>query len=532
MSLQTPPPSVNVQSTSARRPAKLSDRVKQRSRLTWDVRLELDGHWAHWKGPRGLNMRALLLATGGPRFARYALAQDPNERRDAKELARHVTMPAGLIKRTWALLAGSGIKISFEKSTMPTFTSIAQDEPEMEDASHSGYMRVYPDLLTCLEIKIRGQIAVYEQDRVPVLAYVLNHLETGRVLVTTANWQRANQLADALKGLLVRPVTHLPREIWNLQGGVLICPAMTSDGLNSELFSTVIAVDVEAARSKLVLERWRFDMCRFYAILQADAQLDEEDQLRIEVTFGPEIYRIDHPAPIASVLLLEPCSYGPQRDQDDLERLRSHVWHNPARNRKIADLARALRNLDLQALRRAGLVLEEDHRLRQPPAVDILVGLPEHGRALKKLLPEWDLLTGYCPDSTGTEYLEVSRPAAAIISSVRAQYEGIGADVLIRADAAGPGRYQFMPDTGNSQHEPLIVDVQDDFDRQAKLDSQRRVRSYLDRNWIILNPPQSADVGYTAPETQSGTHDPSRRYATSAYSPESGSRCEKGGAYY
>jgi hypothetical protein len=182
-----------------------------------------------------------------------------------------------------------------------------------------------------------------------------------------------------------------------------------------------------------------------------------------------------------------------------LERKRRVLWHNEPRNRALAAAARAVQEGEVKALRPLGVRLRRADlpRGRVGRQVVVLVESTEHGHALLGLLPGWEMcdavpvecVPGWEPDDHGMD----PEPAGRVVTLVFAALHGIEAGVLLRA-TGGRGKLWldgFPPEKGVTAGVPLVIDVNDDCDAQARMDTEVRVRDYREQRWAVAEPAAS-----------------------------------------
>lgn len=123
----------------------------------------------------------------------------------------------------------------------------------------------------------------------------------------------------------------------------------------------------------------------------------------------------------------------------------------------------------------------------------ILVESKEHGHALLGMLPGWEMLDavpvnyseGYAPDDDDED---AKSRAGWIVTQVYAALHGMEAGVRVRA-TGGWGKLRlrdFPPEGDITAGVPLVIDVADDFDEQARKDTELRVRDYREQGWTVV----------------------------------------------
>jgi hypothetical protein len=226
---------------------------------------------------------------------------------------------------------------------------------------------------------------------------------------------------------------------------------------------------------------------RVYSIRRVGAALGELSQLTLEAMGGPAIYRADpEPAPV-TVMVVESGCFPNAKVGVGLERKRVAFWRHSHRNELIARMAQVVATQDMKALWAMGLFLT----FERPPVADlstwrvtVLVEGPEHGRALRKLLPGWPLLAqlpGALPKRAAG-----SPGTGTITTMMHADKHGVGGTVLIRADGGGPMAIRGFPPTRDQvTGTRFLIDICDDFDNQTIRDGQARQQAYRRLGWTV-----------------------------------------------
>jgi hypothetical protein len=173
--------------------------------------------------------------------------------------------------------------------------------------------------------------------------------------------------------------------------------------------------------------------------------------------------------------------------RDALERKRTEYWRNAPRNGLIASVARGVLSANWRRLRAHGLpeavVREAGHGDRR---VAMLVESPEHGRELKRLLPDWTLC-----DATTHASCDVHDGGPRIVTLVYAAKHGVSADVVIRATGTPfPLTVKNFPgarDEGDDRA-VLLVDFFDVGSVRRENESRARFHDYTERGYHLVAP--------------------------------------------
>jgi hypothetical protein len=241
-----------------------------------------------------------------------------------------------------------------------------------------------------------------------------------------------------------------------------------------------------------------------YGFVDPAEERSPRDRIGLEGVFGPIRYQMPElkgtPAQVRVMFVNMPLLPDRSRDRG-LERKRSAVWHNDARNKVVTDVADALARGDHEMLWRQGIFLGEadanGSAAARKRSVALLVESPEHGRECLRRLPGWILKTWNGNRENGTP-LEQNpraptrpRPIGLILTMASAQFDPDALceiEVLVRADAGSGGLNLrgFPPRavTGRPD-EILVVDFDDDGDARAQTSTAHRVRDYRARGWDV-----------------------------------------------
>ncbi len=236
------------------------------------------------------------------------------------------------------------------------------------------------------------------------------------------------------------------------------------------------------------------DMTRLAAPSSIDAMM---------ATFGPHILRLHSegktrrdmhvawvptPPPAVNLKVTDP-GFG----------LRCY-WHHERRNRRIKQLAIALRSSMPLNRRTYGDVA---HMFRESgyraPSVTILVDRPLHAEELSRMLPDWPVITSdETLDGLGSAFCELVRQSRQrwlegshqiVVASAARQFRGDISDVVIWAgggNAAAPLPRNWLG-TGDTSCKPLLlIDFQDCHNEVAEQLSRQRQSEYLQEDMFSI----------------------------------------------
>jgi hypothetical protein len=341
----------------------------------------------------------------------------------------------------------------------------------------------------------RGRIAIRSLGAMAdVITGIIHLFPVEKALVVVKNRDAARRLATKLQMQVQVPVTSNSDLVHRSGPQLHVDNAHSMIGRNVYDWGIVIIADVESARAKTVIDQVRcMDQSCVFAIVPVDCKLDAEDQLRLQMLCGPEIYRQPDDASALTtveIVWLAATAYPAALPQDPLRRKLLYFWKNNRRDQQIADAAIAVRTQDFVRLRQHGLhethVIRATMQRQQPPTVCVLVESPQHGRTLGKLLPGWALIRS---QEAGQE--DTGLPLMldqAIVTIPSAYKQGLAFDVVIRAAGTEQSwKPAYGPHAGINGAHMLIIDIQDDVDERAQLDCERRLLDYLQRGWHVCH---------------------------------------------
>jgi hypothetical protein len=259
------------------------------------------------------------------------------------------------------------------------------------------------------------------------------------------------------------------------------------------------AVEVLSSFGRQVLDAT--ESARLLGLLPDDRRLAPRDADHIRCFFGFDEVQIPlhghHLLPVDVVFERITGGQPLRSDLDTIELRRTAIWNNNSIwNRRIARLARSLRDDDRQGLQQFPQAFQAAGG-RDTRRVAVLVGNVEHGLQLARKLPGWPLVAGAEVNMRG-----LSRSDRDLLGSITStsdnhdhgifthavagQIDPHQIDVLIRADA-GTGlppldeRTLMVPNGIN--HRLLLLDFDDRRHRDLGRWTRRRRRAYRERGW-------------------------------------------------
>jgi len=170
---------------------------------------------------------------------------------------------------------------------------------------------------------------------------------------------------------------------------------------------------------------------------------------------------------------------------EPLARKRAGLWHNEERNNAIAAITRAFLRGDLAELWPFGLLLGRQYTPTNIPFLRstwlaIAVEVPEHARVLSTLLPEFAIGQAHVSHPTPWS------PRTILTLAAMAEFETFMPTVLINAVG---GRYALsLPwyDHRTQDNPGAIIELEDEFDEQARQETTTRLHQYGTRRWPVF----------------------------------------------
>jgi len=265
-------------------------------------------------------------------------------------------------------------------------------------------------------------------------------------------------------------------------------------------WDVLVAADALAATAR---GNWntlaRLGRLRAYGFLPANQTHTERERLRVEAVFGTPLVPAKLPPRATVHFAIPPWMPSPPEGISALARKRTAIWENTTRNGYLAAVALAASAHDDLMLTDLGFGNLGGRLGRTPPGgvrVAILVESPAHARHLLPTLGGWRLIVdeprpwrgGWGGHNPTAPLRDPEGWNRCILTTMAARrVDRLDVDVLIRADGAGsPLRIPGFPDRdGDRDHHQILIDLADDFDAVAKVNTKSRIRGYLELGWDI-----------------------------------------------
>ncbi len=407
----------------------------------------------------------------------------------------------GHVDRVRDVLERTGIEVTVQDHRQfPTKAAPSRQLIEAVPGDHRHFLEI-------IAREPRGLIEVPNQSHVLWLtAWICRLFPSARIYLPVATRTQVTWTRRKLQRFLREPVDAIDDYTWPWEGGRLVCTLGTFDRHNAEDFDIVICPDAGPAAAPGHIEAFaRLPCQRVYGFVRSGRTLSAKGRLRLEGLFGPVLYRIADPRGPEATVFVHWCVPPELRSGSGLTALdwkRCCSWRNGPRNDLIAALANAFQAGDRKQLWQHGLFLGEDQDVfltTDTLSVAILVESTEHGRELCRRLPGWKLWDVVPrPPRVASQsedlqsLLDLGVLDRVVLTLTQANWmDMISTDVLIVASGQGwpdavPG---FPPRSWCRDHPVVLLDLADDFDRDARQASLRRQRAYASRGWHELNVP-------------------------------------------
>lgn len=403
-----------------------------------------------------------------------------------------LVIPPGLVPRVVRQFIASGYKTRVVQTVN---WAAAVDHSLLASLAASPWDK---RLISALANNPRGQLVYHsEEERLELLDIILRVFPQHGVLITAKNKKTCQKLLKQLTKRSSRKVDGDVDEAWRTRPATLIGTRYLATLVaDTDVFQLVVFAD-EQTTASMASEAtqdplWELPDLRIFGLLSSNSQLDASQRFELEARFGPVIPDSAPRAclPEVTVYSVGPFAYPPPDDSlNHLERKRRYIWHNTRRNAEIARIATLCVADDQAFLRQYGQREESlnsnEEQSTSPSSVAVVTESPEHARAIRKLLPQWDILDGRDGDVANKAETPL-RPGKAIVTCTRACRDGLAVDVLLRADGTG-ARHQdsFGPHVWLNRCPMGIIDFTDDFDERARSDMVSRHRDYAERDFTI-----------------------------------------------
>jgi hypothetical protein len=405
-----------------------------------------------------------------------------------------VRILVGHVGRVKAALERAGVLVSVQDRRQ--FRAKAAPSRQLIEAAQ-GDRRHFLELIAR---EPRGLIEVRNQIHVLWLtSWICRLFTAARIYVPVATRRQVTWTRRELERFLGAPVNVYEDYTWPWEGGRLVCTLRTFDAVNPDDVEVLIFPDATRAAVPGHFQAFASLPCqRVYGFIRSGQTLSAKGRLRLEGLFGPIEHRIPDPRGTEATVLVHWCmppEFPSVRRLTALERKRRSCWRNGQRNDLIAVLAKAFRAGDQEQIWRHGLFLEEEQDvfLGTDRYVTILVESTEHGRELCRRLPGWKLWDVVPPQPNvekgsvdAQSVLELGIPDRVVLTLAQASLmDTVYTDVLIVASGQGwPDAVPGFPNRSlRGDHQVLLLDLADDFDKDARQATLRRQRAYAGRGW-------------------------------------------------
>ena len=192
----------------------------------------------------------------------------------------------------------------------------------------------------------------------------------------------------------------------------------------------------------------------------------------------------EHPIPKTTAVMLESPGSDPGRMADALDVKLKLYWHNPKRNRRIAEVARCLAVRTKKSVQSVIATTEVCELVRKAAktGVVILVESPVHARVLGALLPGWTVHID-CTFDVGNREKPAKGHGGRIVTELFAKENVLDEGILIRATGT---KWPLELDWPWRGAEPgVIIDFSDDYNPQAARNAAARADHYRETSQAL-----------------------------------------------
>jgi hypothetical protein len=386
---------------------------------------------------------------------------------------------AGLVPRIRRQLQRAGLRVRVRDNNI--WPLLRDQNVELLDGL--GLHATDLQLLRAVGSKPLGQLVVNRPAEIPWLTSLICDLfPTARIFLVTASNRDKHKLRERLETLLEATVETDANLVWGMQRRLYLDNALTLSYANPLDWNLLIFLDVNAVVAKRSIDQLaRLGHCQAYCFRLASQELGERDQLWLEATCGPVIFRTPSTTGQStrpSVVWVKNAASILPRPESSMAWKRA-LWHHAQRNALLAHVARALQDHDRAALQAAGLSRLASSRPRGR-RVWILTESHDHAELLAALLPGWDLLHAKSPASQARVAIATMRYGAR---------GGLNCDLLVRADG-GPGwpaELKF-PCRSLVPRRAWLIDLLDEADESGRRATDSRLRAYRQLGWLDAAP--------------------------------------------
>jgi hypothetical protein len=381
---------------------------------------------------------------------------------------------AGLVPRIQWYLKATGIRTRLADRTRWRF--LEDRYLDLYDAP--GITVLDRQCLEAVGTNPRGVLVVRPSELTRYLSLICDLFPTARIIMVAATNEQKFEIKAKLEKFMGVTVETDDTLMWGMPRKLFVCTANIFDCANPRDWDIVIFTDWQSA----VAKRPRENAVRFmkrdiliYAFLAPHQVLAERDQLWLEATCGPVIFRSPDLRGVLAGVLVEWIGVPPlalPRGTTVFEHKRA-LWHHAERNRQIAHVAGTVRMHRRKLLGAAGLTSlpRRGHRWN---SASVLVESREQAEALANYLPDWPILD--C--SSAATHLDYG-----IVTMRYASDWKLTCDVLLRADGGRgwPLHGQF-PCRGAAERQ-VLIDFDDNGDKAARQTTASRYEAYKREGW-------------------------------------------------
>lgn len=287
--------------------------------------------------------------------------------------------------------------------------------------------------------------------------------------------------------------------------------------IDVDLASADIIVTVDALESlgKQCVDRLAYsDRARLIGLLSSDRQMSPCDRDRLQLLYGTcpiTILRPGHITRDIRVVRIRIDRPGIHHGLFGLELKREGIWHHPARNRRIRNLARALQAGDHRRLDSDFPEVDIALERRHVRIIYVLVDSIEHAEVLADLLPDARVVdaTTEPPSPSGLrgDIARRSHDYTLVIATPDGlpRLDLLTCDVLILANGGEgmpPGLHADALQALRDYRELLLIDIDDRHHPELRRQSRQRLRHYARAGWAIGADDRNGLAGFllTRPE--------------------------------
>ena len=405
------------------------------------------------------------------------------------ESGDRLRISAGCVPRICDALRSAGYDVSI------------RDFRRMDTVRHQvdgGYAHIvelsFLGLASCIASRTEGVVEIARgTKRMQAIGTICRLLPRARCFIASAKIDTARTLAARLAGYVNGDVNAVHGGNWSSPCRV-VCGTYTSyDTSDASDWDVLIFDDaVEALGRKTHENRGNYSDHRVYAFAAPERERNSKQQLQFEVLFGPTIYRLasgrqEFSSP--KEVWFARYSAALERFPTDTLPRRRAVWSSHTRNQAIADVARGLTRPDYEMLWNHGLFLSSAPSCfpswPRACSVVIIVESAEHGKILKRLLPEWKLIHKQNKKSVDLRKSWGMIPHQSIVTTVVAADHCSCCDVAVLA--CGGSSPQIPARLARTNSVRVIIDFADEINDELADNTRQRIRAYREHGWTVAD---------------------------------------------